>query len=60
VAAMFHIEAMSDSLLYTKFVVALLVPLHIIVQLFNDVLLFTLMIITMMSFVTIIVIANLL
>jgi hypothetical protein len=57
---MFHIEAMSDSLLYTKFVVALLVPLHIIVQLFNDVLLFTLMIITMMSFVTIIVIANLL
>jgi hypothetical protein len=47
----FQIEPMFDSLLYTKFVVASLVFLLIDVQLFDDVLLFTPMIATLMLIV---------
>ncbi len=54
-----HIEAMSNSLLYTNFVFALLVLLLTIVQLFDDVLLFAPMNAIPMSLVATIVIIDL-
>jgi hypothetical protein len=44
----FHFKLMADSLLYTKFVVLLIVPLLTTMHLFSDVLLFALMIATLM------------
>jgi hypothetical protein len=46
---------MSDSLLYAKSIVALLVPLLTIVQLFDDVVLSDPMIATLMSFMFVVV-----
>ncbi len=54
-----HIEATSNFLLYTEFVVAFLMPMLTIVQLFDDVLLFVSMIATLMSLVAAIVIGYL-
>jgi hypothetical protein len=51
----FQIQALFDSLLYTNFIVTLLMPLLIIVQLFIDGLLFILMIITLLSLVVLVV-----
>jgi len=58
-ATIIHIEATSDFLLYTKFVVILLVPLLTTMQLFDDILLFALVIATLMSLVAIVVTTNL-
>ncbi len=58
-ATIIHIEATFDSLLYTKFVVILLVPLLTTMQLFDDILLFALVIATLMSLVAIVVTTNL-
>jgi hypothetical protein len=59
VVIILHIEAMSNSLLYTNFVFALLVLLLTIVQLFDDVLLFAPMNAIPMSLVATIVIIDL-
>jgi hypothetical protein len=53
-----QIEALLDSLFYTKSVVALLMPLLTIVQLFIDGLLSILVIATLLSFVAIVVISD--
>ncbi len=58
-AVVFQIEAMSNSLLYVKFVVTLLMPLLTIMQLFDDVLLFALVTTILMSLVVVVVAINL-
>jgi hypothetical protein len=54
-----HIEALFESLLYTKSVVALLMPLLIIMQLFIVGLLFVLVIVILLSLVAIVITTNL-
>jgi hypothetical protein len=56
VTIVLHIAPMFDSLLYTKFVVTFLLT---VVQLFDDMLLFVLVIITLMSFVFVAMIIDL-
>jgi hypothetical protein len=58
-ATTLEIEAMSNFLLYTNFFVLLLMPPLITVQLFDDVLLFVLVITTLVLLVAIAMIANL-
>jgi hypothetical protein len=54
-----HIEALFDSMLYIESIVALLMPLFTIVQLFIDKLLYVLMITILLSLVAMIVTTNL-
>jgi hypothetical protein len=58
-AVVFQIEVMFNSLLYIKFVVAPLMPLLIVRQLFDDVLLFALVTTILMSLVVVVVAINL-
>jgi hypothetical protein len=55
----FHIEPIFDYLLYVESIVTRLVLLLTIVQLFDDILLFVCVIITLMSLVAVVVITNL-
>lgn len=57
---MFQIGALSDFLLYTKSIIAFLMPLLIIVQLFVDALHSNLMPATLLSHVVVVVTSNLL
>ncbi len=58
-ATVFQSETTYDSLLYTKSIIALLVPMLTTMQLFDDVLLFALMSATMMSLMADAMTANL-
>jgi hypothetical protein len=55
----FHIEALSDSLLYIEFVVVFFMPILTTTQLYIDKLLFILMASTLLSLVVVVVTANL-